>query len=163
MEEQEDVELTSPHKHIKIHLHVEQLSWKLTEELLYKQSCKKDLHTTGQEGKKGIWLGPELLGALLKEKKVHRGGSSSWGATIWASQSWGPACRRQAHLAARRTTGTDRRAGEAQTLLARSVCILTCQQSGQKESCTGGYCLTTLPNPNRVNTPALHTPHHSLA
>ena len=44
--EQEDMELTSPHEHIKNNLHVEQFSlktnWKLAEGLLYNQDFKKD-------------------------------------------------------------------------------------------------------------------------
>lgn len=49
MAEQEDMEFTSPHEHIKKNLHVEQLSWKTnwkSTELLHNQSFKKDLYKT---------------------------------------------------------------------------------------------------------------------
>ena len=56
MVEQEDVDLTSPHEHFKNNLRVEQFSlkthWKLVEELLYNQGCKKKTRIIGQEGKK---------------------------------------------------------------------------------------------------------------
>ena len=38
--------------------------------------------------------------------------------------------------------------------------MMASQESGQREPCTGGCCLTTPPNPNEANTSAL--PHHSL-
>ena len=44
------------HEHVKIHLHVEQVSlktnWKLAERLLCNQNCKKDAHIILWEGEK---------------------------------------------------------------------------------------------------------------
>ena len=60
------MELTCPHEHVKIHLHVEQFSlktnWKLAEGIRYKQGCKKDTQVTRQDGKKAIGLGIVFLG-----------------------------------------------------------------------------------------------------
>lgn len=64
MAEEEDVDLTSPTNTSKIQLHKEGFSqktnWKLEGEL-YNQSCKKDLHVTGENGG--------------KEKKRHQVGA----------------------------------------------------------------------------------------
>ena len=61
-------------------------------------------------------FGPLSLGGLWKEEKVHTGhlhtGEQAGWATHWVSQSWSPTWRRQIPLAAERTAGTGRRAGE---------------------------------------------------
>lgn len=55
----------------------------LADDLLDTQSCKKDLHVTGnQAGKEkntSIRMGPMHLGEICKEEKAHRGRSSSQG------------------------------------------------------------------------------------
>lgn len=71
-----------PSKHIKnTHLHVEWISqktnWKLTLNLLYNQSSRKDSHVTEQDRKKGIGMSLAPLGGSCERGKVHIGGPLS--------------------------------------------------------------------------------------
>lgn len=105
-------------------------TWKLADEHLYNQSYKKNLYVTWKDRrKKDISLGHVPLRRICKEERVCMGGPHprEWagGITIWASQSWGAAQRRQVPLPAGKTTRTDRRAVEAQTVLSRSAHMLT--------------------------------------
>lgn len=116
----------SPTNTSEIHQHVEHFSpktnWKLTKHLLYSHSSKKDLHTTQQNNSSKIATGQTAApGRDYAEKKVcvvghHPREGADW-LTIWVSQTWGPAYRRQAPLPARKSTETGRMVGKASTLL----------------------------------------------
>ena len=65
--------LTSPNKHIKIHLNMEQFSlktnWKLAEGLLCMQENKKDAHVLRERGKKSDEDGMYVPGRELRKRE----------------------------------------------------------------------------------------------
>lgn len=70
----------------KIYLHMEQFSletnWKLAEVFLYNQSCKKDTHIIGSEGKKSDWVKTCAPGrGLIGRGRVHQ-----WTPTLGSEQ-----------------------------------------------------------------------------
>ena len=125
-----------------------------------KAAKKSSPNKVGQ--KKSIRSGPPPLRRIWKGEKSCIGGSSSRvqavRATVWVSQAWGTAWRRQALLANGRTAETHRRAAEAQTQY-QGVCVC---RSWQTEPCTGSCHLAALLNPNGANAPVPLTPHHSF-
>lgn len=105
----------------KIYLHVGQFSmkmnWKLAEELLYNQSCNKDLHVTGYDGKKRYQIRTCIPGRDLKGRK----GPHGWTFTLGSEQikpQFGhpipgiPAQRIKVPLPAGKFTETDRKTEE---------------------------------------------------
>ena len=89
--------LTSPHKHIKIHLHMKQFSpktnWRLAERLDYNWLCKKDPSGIRQEsGRKLIRCWPVPVGRDSEEKGNCTGRNPPWGmsdsGTCGVSMSW---------------------------------------------------------------------------
>ena len=65
--------LTSPNKHIKMHLNVEKFSlktnWKLAEGLLCMQENKKDTHVLRERGKKSDEDGMYVPGRELRKRE----------------------------------------------------------------------------------------------
>ena len=158
MVEQEDVDLTSPHEHFKNNLCVEQFSlkthWKLVEELLYNQGCKKKTRIIGQEGKKSNQV------RTCDPEKETQGKEDFYGQTLilhqttdWASNSWGPAWRRQTPFAGWRTVGTDRKHEEGGTPCKTSVCTLVSPEGEWTEVCSSSCwisrdCFIVRPSPS---------------
>ena len=124
----------------KIHLYVEQFSlkthWKLVEELLYNQGCKKK-NTYNWVGRKEKQASQDLW-----PWEGNSGKRGFYGQTLilrqitnWASHSWGPAWRRQTPFAGWRTVGTDRKHEEGGTPCKTSVCTLVSPEARWTEVC----------------------------
>ena len=114
-------------------------NWKLAEEL-HNQRHNKDLQVTGQDWKKGIGSWPVPLGGICKEE-VYMGGPLPWGASR-LSHSLGitvlESCLEEASLPASWEICWDRKKGwRSWTLRVKSAYMLACQQSGQRQPCTG--------------------------
>lgn len=112
--------LPSPTNTSKILLCVEKFSWKTgnwKKEQLYNQSCTKDLHVTkyNEEKSKGQNFCLKEQSEMKKRftREDSKAGEQAGQAANWPSQSSSPIWRRQAPLDSGRTTGTDKRAGEA--------------------------------------------------
>ena len=76
MAEEEDMELTCPHRYIKnistCGKFSQKTNWKLAENHLYKKSCKKDTHELGRLGKKPIRMGLAFLWGICKGGSIHK-------------------------------------------------------------------------------------------
>ena len=169
MAEQEDMELTSPHKHIK---NTSTCGTILTENKLetvrrtpIQPKLQERFQVIEQDGKRHRLenLGPER--DLKGRKGPYRQTlilESKWVKPHMGCPSPGVYWKRQVPLAVRRTSWTERKAGEAYST--REECACAGLPTVRVERvCTGSCCLPALPNPNGVNNLALLTPHHSLA
>lgn len=132
---QENVELTSPHKHTQNTL---TCGTTLTENFLeigrrtptQAKLQERSLCNQVGWGKKGIRQRPMPLRGIRKEEKVHTGGFLPQGVSRSAHNLDIPVLGSRAEetspLPAGKSTETERRAGEVQTLLVRSAHMLAC-------------------------------------
>ena len=100
---------------LKIHLYVEQFSWKANRN--WQITAQSKLQERSPCNEVGWNKGMRCPKRILKGREGPRGSVLALGSRqvepVWITQSWGPVLRRQQSLAAGRTAGTDRRAREA--------------------------------------------------